>query len=75
MSSDVPQVRLLLNTLANKIENSNTFLSGQSIADALYGLSAMKTDCEELRNLLSALTKKIDSKRGKLDSQEIGNAM
>ncbi len=75
MSSDVPQVRYLLNTLAKKIDKSSVFLSGQAIADALYGLSAMNTDCEELRNLLTALVNKIDSKRGKLDSQEIGNAM
>ena len=63
MSSDVPQVRLLLNKLATKIEKSKSFLSGQAIADALFGLSAMRTDCEELRNLLSALNNKIDSMR------------
>jgi CheY-like chemotaxis protein len=50
-------------------------LSGQGIADALYGLSGMTTDCPELRSLLSALAERIDETQGKLDSQEIGNAL
>ena len=45
------------------------------IADALYGLYSMSSDCPELRALLTALANRIDATRGKLDSQEIGNAL
>ena len=75
MSSDVPQVRALLAALAARISNSRCSLSGQGIADSLYGLYGMTTDCPELRALLSAVAGRIDDTRGKLDSQEIGNAL
>ena len=69
------QVRALLSALAGCILMSDVNLSGQGIADALYGLSGMTTDCPELRSLLSALAERIDETQGKLDSQEIGNAL
>ena len=50
-------------------------LGGQGIADALFGLSGMTTDCAELRAVLQAVSKRIDATRGKLDPQEIGNAL
>lgn len=75
MSSDEPQVRALLAALADRIALSKCYLSGQGIADALYGLYGMTSDCPELRALLKALSDRIDATRGKLDSQEIGNAL
>lgn len=76
MTSDSPQVRALLAALASNVAASkNCFLNGQSIADSLYGLSSMRTDCPELRQLLGALSQRIDGASGKLDSQEIGNAL
>ena len=76
MNSDEPQVRTLLKVLAERISSSSDCsLSGQGIADALFGLSGMASDCPELRSLLSALADRIDATRGKLDSQEIGNAL
>ena len=75
MSSDVPQVRALLAALADRISHSKCSLSGQGIADSLYGLYGMTSDCPELRALLTALADRIDESKGKLDSQEIGNAL
>jgi hypothetical protein len=75
MSSDVPQVRSLLLVLAERISACKAVLSGQGIADALYGLMGMSSDCPELRSLLSALGERIDATKGKLESQEIGNAL
>ena len=75
MSTDVPQVRALISALAGCIFESKVSLSGQSIADALYGISSMTVDCQELRSLLSALAERIDETQGKLTSQEIGNAV
>ena len=76
MSSDSAQVRALLAALAARISISKKCtLSGQGIADSLYGLYGMTTDCPELRALLAALADRIDATKGKLDSQEIGNAL
>jgi hypothetical protein len=75
MSSDQPQVRYLLRTLADRISQCKVSLNGQGIADALFGLRNMTTDCPELRALLSALADRIDTTKGKLESQEIGNAL
>ena len=68
-------MRALLAALAARISLSKCSLSGQGIADSLYGLYGMTTDCAELRALLTALADRIDEKKGKLDSQEIGNAL
>lgn len=38
MNSESPQVRALLSALADQIIKSNCDLSGQAIADSLYGL-------------------------------------
>merc|ERR1711968_184798 len=50
-------------------------LNGQGIADAMYGLQGMTSDCPELRRLLRSLADKIEGDKGKLESQEIGNAL
>ena len=75
MNTDNIQVRSLLTALTNRISASRCSLTGQAIADSLYGLRSMREDCVELTLLLASIADRIDASTGKLDSQEIGNAL
>lgn len=75
MSSDKPEVRVLVAALTAEVQNSFDVLSAQEMCNAIYGLQEMSSDYVEVRNLLGALLPKINSCSEQLDSQDIGNTL
>ena len=79
LSSDSPEVRRLLSSLASLLAGvdgmgeSGEILSAQGVGNALYGLQGLKSDCQELRELIQRLQPLVAS--ATLDGQAIGNAL
>jgi hypothetical protein len=75
MSSEVAEVRAMLQALTAKVQGSTEMLSAQNIGIALYGLQGMSSDAAEVRAMLQALTAKVQGSTELLSPQNIGNAL
>jgi very-short-patch-repair endonuclease len=76
MSSEMPEVRLIVNKLVGKLSRSKAILRSQHIGRALMGLQRFTADTPEVRQLLRQVTERIaDSDRTRMTSQAIGDAL
>jgi hypothetical protein len=69
------EVRLVLSALIPKIESCQQSLLSFDVGSLLYGLSCMKSDCEEVLQILSLLTSKIRASNDKLQPADLSNAL
>jgi hypothetical protein len=75
MTCEHPEVRGLVQTLAQKIEACPAELNCQALASSLYGLQGMSSQWQEVRALIAALTQKVEKSRSELNPQAVSNAM
>ena len=64
MSSDCPEVRVLLRELPRLVKTCTEPLTAQEIGNMLYGLQEMSSDCPEGLALLGELTGLVKSCTG-----------
>lgn len=76
MSSEMPEVRLIVSKLVGKLSRSKAILRSQHIGRALLGLQRFTADAYEVRLLLRQLVARIrESDRTRMTSQAIGDAL
>ena len=76
MTSTMPEVRVIVNKLAEKIKRSKATLRSQHIGRALLGLQRFSAESKEIRNLLKQLVVRIaESDRTKLTASAISDSL
>ena len=75
LSSEVPEVRVLIYAVAGKIANSSSDFVAQAVGNALYGCQMMTSEYEEVRYLLLVLATKVNECTELLEAQNVGNAL
>lgn len=76
LSSENPQVRLIISKLAEKLKRSKAYLRPQHISRSLLGLQSLSSNNKEVCSLLTQMTKRIsESDRTPLTAVSIADSL